>query len=101
MSNFRISTVFGPTLNEPNELGYTQTLVRNLMIGKPPMLPKVVLPIVDVRDVAKCHVIALTAPNVSGTRNLLVTQTKWMREIADYRIPSNSPQGFQENVFVS
>lgn len=90
-NNFRISTVFGPMLRSPNELGYTQTLIRNLMTGKPPMLPKVVLPVIDVRDLAKCHVIALTAPKLSGTRNLLVSQTRWMREIADYCIPSNTP----------
>lgn len=80
-------------LRESSELGFTQNLVRNLMIGKPPMLPKVILPIIDVRDVAKCHVIALTAPKISGTRNLLVAQTRWMKEIADYRIPSNISSG--------
>jgi nucleoside-diphosphate-sugar epimerase len=61
--------VLGPSLlgvdNTSNEF------VRKLLHREVPGLPRLYLPIVDVRDVAKAHVAAMTVPEAAGKRFIL------------------------------
>ena len=84
--------VLGPSLlgvdNTSNEL------VGKLLRREVPGVPRLHLPLVDVRDVATAHVLAMTARKAAGERFLLVSDTVWMKEIADvlsdagYKVPT-------------
>ena len=52
--------VFGPPLGR-NISGESLTLLTKMLNGKIPMVPDFAFPMVDVRDVAKLHVKALTS----------------------------------------
>ena len=47
-----------------------------------PMVPKIIIPTVDVRDVAKMHVSALKTDKSIGKRFLLSENTYWMKDIS-------------------
>jgi dihydroflavonol-4-reductase len=47
-------------------------LIQQLLERKVPVVPRLNFPIVDVRDVAKAHVIAMTSKEASGKFSLRV-----------------------------
>ena len=47
-----------------------------------PMLPKINMVCVDVRDVARAHINAITIPEAAGNRHITATQNAWFSEIA-------------------
>lgn len=59
--------VVGPPLGR-NISGQTMSMLDQMLRGKVPMVPKAAFPMVDVRDVAKLHVQALTLPEATGKR---------------------------------
>lgn len=59
--------VFGPPLGD-NIAGQSMAMVDQMLNGKIPMVPNAAFPMVDVRDVAKLHVKALTNPEAVGKR---------------------------------
>ncbi|MDA5093235.1 aldehyde reductase [Aliiroseovarius sp. KMU-50] len=59
--------VFGPPLGR-NITGQSMSMLDQMLRGKLPMVPKAAFPMVDVRDVAKLHVQALTLPEATGKR---------------------------------
>lgn len=63
--------VLGPVLG--NDLSTSVELVRRLLTGATPGLPKVTFGFVDVRDVADLHVRAMTSPDATGQRFLAVS----------------------------
>jgi nucleoside-diphosphate-sugar epimerase len=62
--------VFGPVLG--SDFSTSLQLVKRLLDGAMPGLPRVAFGIVDVRDVADLHVRAMTAPAAAGERFLAV-----------------------------
>jgi nucleoside-diphosphate-sugar epimerase len=48
-----------------------------------PGVPRVGLRVVDVRDVARAHLLALDNPAAAGRRFIVVGDLLWMREVAD------------------
>lgn len=56
--------ILGPVLTQQG--GTSIDAIRRLMSGKDPMLPRVAFSVVDVRDVAKAHVVAMTLPEAAG-----------------------------------
>ena len=59
--------VFGPPLG--NEItAETLSIMDKMLSGKIPMVPEAAFPMVDVRDVAKLHVKAMTQSEVAGER---------------------------------
>jgi nucleoside-diphosphate-sugar epimerase len=72
--------VFGPIL--PGGDPASVWVLRQMLTGKPPRLINLGLKIVDVRDLAKAHVAALTAPDAPGERFLCTGTFLWMPEIA-------------------
>lgn len=59
--------VFGPSLGATID-GQSVAMITSMISGKMPMIPDVAMGMVDVRDVARLHVRALTAPGVAGKR---------------------------------
>jgi len=61
--------------------GAIQAIISNTQYG----FPEVQLPIVDVRDLAAAHILALTHPDLRGFngRYLMSTKSLWFSEIVD------------------
>jgi dihydroflavonol-4-reductase len=72
--------VFGPPLG--THYGASIQLIERLLRGRDPMLPRLGVTVVDVRDVAEAHLRALERPESAGHRILLLDRFVWAREIA-------------------
>lgn len=64
--------VFGPPLGAEVD-GQSIALMRDMIGGKMPMIPDVAMGMVDVRDVARLHVAAMTSPDAVGRRFIAAT----------------------------
>jgi dihydroflavonol-4-reductase len=64
--------VFGPSLGAKID-GQSVTMMTKMIKGKVPMIPDLAMGMVDVRDVAKLHVTALTANEAAGKRFIACT----------------------------
>jgi nucleoside-diphosphate-sugar epimerase len=86
--------IFGPLLDE--DPGTSSMMVRRLLDGKLPALPRLYMSSVDVRDVAALHVDAMTNPAARGQRCIAAEPTMSMAEVArqikpafpDRRVPT-------------
>ncbi len=86
--------VVGPPLDR--HFGSSIGVVRRFLAGKDPAMPKIGFPMVDVRDVAALHVIALQRPETAGQRIVAVAGCLWFSEMGkilktaypDRRIPT-------------
>ena len=75
------SAVLGPVLG--GDFSPSLELVKKLLDGALPGLPRLGFAIVDVRDVADLHIRAMTAPGMNGERFIAAGRFMWMRDIAD------------------
>jgi dihydroflavonol-4-reductase len=73
--------VLGPSLTGADNT--SNEIVGKLLRREFPGCPRLEFPLVDVRDVAKAHVLAMLAPAAAGERFLLVSDTAWMKRIAE------------------
>ena len=88
--------VLGPVIG--GHVGSSAGLVRRILAGKDPVLPRFGFAIVDVRDVARAHVAALERPQTAGRRYVLAAGSMWMAEMGrvlkaahpDRRIPTRT-----------
>lgn len=71
--------IFGPLLDE--DPGTSSLLVKRLLDGKLPAVPKLAMSVVDVRDVAALQVDAMTNPAAGGQRCVASEGTYWMSEV--------------------
>lgn len=80
-------TVINPclVLGRPldDHYGASLRVVERLLRGKVPLLPKVGMGIVDVTDVARMHVRAMTAAGAPGKRLIAAAEFMWITEIAE------------------
>lgn len=72
------SFILGPTLD--SRFGSSLGLVRRILRGRDPMVPKLGFPVVDVRDVARAHADALAADEAAGQRFVVSAGSLWMTE---------------------
>lgn len=87
--------VFGPSLGA-NLDGQSIALMTDLIAGKVPMIPDMAMGMIDVRDVAKLHVTAMTASDAAGKRFVactsepveMATMVKVLREAGYKKVPS-------------
>ena len=63
--------IFGPPLLFPNE-STTCGIIQQMLQGKLPAVPSIKFGVVDVRDVASLHLLAVTKPDATGQRYLCV-----------------------------
>jgi nucleoside-diphosphate-sugar epimerase len=73
------SLVVGPALDR--DIGTSAEIVQMFLKGKYPGAPRMSIPVVDVRDVARMHRLALETSAPSGGRYLGVADTLWLVEI--------------------
>jgi len=86
--------VMGPLIKKAHVRSSPNTL-RDLLVRKMPACPRLYLGLVDVRDVALAHQLALELPEASG-RYILHNRGLWIREMAqiiaprfpDYPVPT-------------
>jgi dihydroflavonol-4-reductase len=75
------AAVLGPVLGA--DFSTSLEVVKKLLDGALPGLPRLGFGVVDVRDVADLHVKAMTAPGMNGERFIAQGRFLWMREVAD------------------
>ena len=72
--------VYGPVL-APAHLRASPIFVRNMLLGKMSLLPRINMGVVDVRDVADAHVAAVEDEQAPA-RRLLCAGNRWLSDIA-------------------
>lgn len=78
-----------PVVNTSTEV------VRQLLARKVPAVPKIGLAVVDVRDVAAAHRLAMVTPEAAGNRYLLAGEQMWMTDVADLLAEEYRPRGYR------
>jgi len=73
--------VLGPALDE--DFTVSLEIVKKLLDGSLPGTARLGFAIVDVRDLAKLHLLVMTSPQAEGQRFIAAADFLWMREIAD------------------
>lgn len=86
------SYVLGPLITD--SLSTSVNGLKRLLDRSTPMVPKFHMPVCDVRDVALAHVKALEAPEHAGKRYLIVTESRWFRDIARIIQKEFKPLGY-------
>jgi nucleoside-diphosphate-sugar epimerase len=94
--------VLGPSLSGADNA--SNEIVRKLLDREMPGVPRVHFGLVDVRDVATAHVLAMTSDKAAGQRFILSSDAAWMREIAEvlaqggYRVPTRELPNFMVRI---
>jgi len=83
--------VFGPVLTK--ETIGSVGIIRGLLHGQPPGVPRIGFWVVAVRDLAALHVDAMTAPAAAGERFIAAGEFMWMGELADTLRVALGPRG--------
>lgn len=91
-------SVINPTFVQGAPLGDTTgtsiSVIRRLVGGKDPMLPRLGFPICDVQDVAEAHVRAIDTQGAAGQRHLVTGGFLWFQEMAEVikaTVPTSKP----------
>ncbi len=85
--------VLGPVLSERS--GTSAEMVRRLMMRELPACPRIGFPLVDVRDVASAHLLAMTNSNAAGQRFCCVNGFAWFEDVAKILDAKFAAQGFR------
>lgn len=72
--------VLGPLLNDRTSLSLDT--IRRLLSRQMPAVPKLGFSVVDVRDVASAHRLAIEKPEAAGSRYLLKSGHLWMQQMS-------------------
>lgn len=75
------TAIFGPALMEQHS-GGSVGVIKRIMTGRPPLLPRIGFNIVDVRDLAALHVRAIGSEAAIGKRFIANGGFLWMTQIA-------------------
>mgnify|MGYP003961001745 CR=1 FL=1 len=73
--------VLGPSLSD--DVGISNSMVLRMLNGSMPALAKIHIGIVDVRDVAKAHILAMKNTDSDGERFIVSEKEMWMSDIAN------------------
>lgn len=93
------SLVLGPVLCKMSATSVD--IPRKLLERKIPMLPRINLGVVDVRDVAHAHLKAMVLPEAAGKRHIICKQNMWCVELARIIHSEFRPQGYNIPVKVA
>jgi nucleoside-diphosphate-sugar epimerase len=94
--------VLGPVLDD--DYGTSGELVRKLLLREMPGCPRVGWAMVDVRDVAQMHLLAMTNKDAAGQRFVCAGEFAWVSDVAQildqrfrargYRVPLRKIPGW-------
>ena len=98
--------ILGPILDK-SDYGTSANLIKKLMDGSMPAMPRIGFEMVDVRAVADAHIKALESPNASGNRYLCTSgymEFKGLakilkKEFPNSKIPSKTLPNFMVKLF--
>ncbi|MGW5381108.1 NAD-dependent epimerase/dehydratase family protein [Nocardia sp. NPDC003963] len=85
--------VLGPLLSPGTSTSHEP--VRRLLAGAVPGLPRVGWSVVDVRDLAVAHRLALETAQAAGRRYICAGEHVWMRDMARLLAAEYGPRGFR------
>jgi nucleoside-diphosphate-sugar epimerase len=85
--------VLGPLLHA--ERAPSLEAIRLLMVRGLPAVPRMGFAIVDVRDVARAHRLAMELPAAAGNRYICAGEHMWMNEIASTLVDEFGPRGYR------
>jgi nucleoside-diphosphate-sugar epimerase len=85
--------VLGPLLDD--DPGTSGELVRRLLVRDMPACPQLGFAVVDVRDVALAHRLALETPRAAGNRYVCAGDHFWMRDMARILAQEFGPRGYR------
>ncbi|HEY0816922.1 MAG TPA: NAD-dependent epimerase/dehydratase family protein [Pseudonocardia sp.] len=74
------ANIQGPALDE--DYAPSVGLIRMMLTGKLPLLPRIGYSVVDVRDLATLHAEAMTAPAAAGHRLIAAGEFLWLADMA-------------------
>ncbi len=85
--------VLGPLLHA--EQRTSMEVVRLLLAHRLPAAPRISFAVVDVRDIATAHRLAMEAPQAAGNRYICANASIWMTEIASILNTEFGPRGYR------
>ncbi|XP_073255580.1 uncharacterized protein [Porites lutea] len=85
--------ILGPVLHGSN-CG-SMEFHRRLLERQMPMVPKLSMPMCDVRDVAAAHITAMTSPKAPGNRFISITACMWIVDLAKILSEEFGPLGYR------
>jgi nucleoside-diphosphate-sugar epimerase len=85
--------VLGPLLRAEDPASIEA--VRLLLARKLPAVPRISFSVVDARDVAAAHRLAMETPAAAGNRYICANQPMWLTEIADVLAAEFGPRGYR------
>ena len=86
--------VQGPPLTKSS--GTSVGLIMSMLAGKVPAVPDVSFGLVDVRDVAQAHIVAMEKPECDGSRHLLVGESNVaFQQVLQWMAAEFGPQGYK------
>jgi nucleoside-diphosphate-sugar epimerase len=74
-------TILGPLLSD--DPGTSGVVIQRMLKGEMPMVPNLILPYIDVRDVADAHVAAMISPTAGGRRHIATNPALPLMEVAN------------------
>ena len=95
--------VFGP--DSFGNGGVSLGIIKSMIRGRMPRVPRIAYPVIDVRDCAAIHVRAMTASGAGGRRLIAGGETLWFEDIArvlrtEFPENDNLPKGPLPNFLV-
>jgi dihydroflavonol-4-reductase len=85
--------VLGPLLHRERKT--SMEVIRLLLARKLPAAPRLSFAVVDVRDIAAAHRLAMETPQAAGNRYICATPSLWMVEIAAMLAAAFGPRGYR------
>ncbi|MCW2914256.1 MAG: cinnamoyl-CoA reductase [Actinomycetia bacterium] len=85
--------VLGPLLRQEQKT--SMEVVRMLLAHQVPAVPRLSFAVVDVRDVATAHRLAMETPKAAGNRYICADESMWMGDIAAVLRAEFGPRGYR------
>ncbi|WP_181781279.1 NAD-dependent epimerase/dehydratase family protein [Pseudonocardia pini] len=77
------------------EANVSAEVIRLLLVRGVPAVPRLGFAVVDVRDVATLHRLAMLAPEAAGNRYIAAGEQLWLGEIAELLAAEYAPRGYR------
>ena len=85
--------VLGPALNA--DPGTSGEVVRKLLVREMPACPRIGFALVDVRDIAIAHRLAMERPEAAGNRYVCAGDHMWIEDMAKVLAAEFNPKGYK------